>query len=269
MEPIDWTRTGAGSNARAVSKEVRKVEYQYPDAVRRVLAHLVETQTEAIDAAADLVSTALANGGAVFCSDIGHGIQGDFVNRAGGLAAVHAFSFGLTVNDAVADCLKERPRPAPVERDLETVRLAVRCSNLRTGDVMLIGSVSGRNRVPVELALACKDAGVRVVGLTAMEYTQAVESLHPSGRKLCDVSDVVIDIGAPFGDAAIHLPGLDAPVLPVSGVAFAVCGWMLWEAVMRKMVAAGKAPTVFMSVNRPGGEEYYKRSLERFHKLGY
>jgi uncharacterized phosphosugar-binding protein len=243
--------------------------FEYPSAVRRVLDHLEGTQEGAIESAADLVVTALTNRGAVFCSDIGHGIQGDFVNRAGGLAAVHAFSFSLTINDTVADCLKDRPPAFAVERDLETVRVAVRCSNLRKGDVMIIGSVSGRNRVPVELALACREMGVRVVGLTALAYTREVESLHPSGRKLCDVADVVIDIGAPFGDAAVELPGVDVPVLPVSGVAFAICGWMLWERVIQKMVALGTPPTVFMSVNRPGGEAYYKRSLERFQQLGY
>ncbi|MGC8667698.1 MAG: sugar isomerase domain-containing protein [Chthonomonadales bacterium] len=244
-------------------------QFQYLNAVRRVMDHLGSTQAPAIDAAADLVCEALTNKQAVFCADIGHGIQGDFVNRAGGLAAVRAFSYGFTLNDAVAECLKDRPRRVPVERDLETVRLAVRCSNLRAGDVMLIGSVSGRNRVPVELALACNEMGVRVVGLTSMEYTRAVESLHPSGRKLCDVSDVVIDIGAPFGDAAVEIPGLEVPVLPVSGVAFALCGWMLWERTMQKMIAVGKPPTVFMSVNRPGGEDHYKRSLQRYDEVGY
>ncbi len=242
---------------------------RYTQAVRKVLAHLEETQTEAIDRAADIVTESIAHGGVVYCSDIGHGNQGDFLNRAGGLAAVQPFSYGFSLNDPVPDCLKDRARPEPYERDLETIRFAVRAGNLRAGDVMLMGSVSGKNRNPVQLALSCREIGVKVIGFTSMAYTQQVESLHPSGKRLFEVADVIIDIGAPFGDAAVEIPGIDVAVLPVSGVGFTVAGWMLWERVMEKMAAAGNPPTVFMSVNRPGGQDYYQRAREQYNKRGY
>ena len=60
------------------------MEFRYLEAVRAVLAHLEQTQTDAIESAAELVASSLSKDGAVFCSEIGHGIQGDFLNRAGG-----------------------------------------------------------------------------------------------------------------------------------------------------------------------------------------
>lgn len=242
---------------------------KYLAAARAVLAYLEKTQLSAIERAADFVVHALTHRGAVWCSDIGHGIQGDFLNRAGGLAAVQAFSYSLTLGDKVAPCLQDRPLPAPVERDLETVRLAVRASNLRAGDVMVMGSVSGKNRGPVELALACRERGVKTVGLTSLEYSGRVTSLHPSGKRLFEVVDVAIDHGAPYGDAAVEIPGYENKVLPVSGFACSVIGHMLWGRVMEKMVVAGNPATVFMSVNREGGPEHHPRMIAQYEKRGY
>lgn len=241
----------------------------YAEAVRKVLEHLETTQLDAIDRAAEAIVTALRSGGAVFCANIGHNNQDDFLNRAGGLAAVQRFAYSLSITDPVAECLADRPRPEPFERDLETVRLAVRAGNLRRGDVVLVGSVSGRNREPVELALACRELGVTVIGMTSLTYTQQVESLHPSGKRLFEVAEIVIDNGAPFGDAAVSLPGYDHDVLPVSGVAFIVAGWMIWGRVMEKMAQLGDPATTFISANRPGGMESYRENRDRYNKRGY
>jgi len=242
---------------------------QYLTAVRGILDHYEQTQMPAIEQAADLIVTALTNNGAVFCAEIGHSNQNDFLNRAGGMAAVQAFHFGFHLNDPVAECLKDRPQPEPIERDLETIDFAVRVSNLRAGDVLLLGSVSGKNRHPIELTLACQAKGVKVIGFTSLDYTANVQSQHPSGKKLCDVCDVVIDNGAPFGDAAVEIPGIDTRVCPVSGASMVVGGWLIWEKVMEKMAAAGNPPSVFMSINREGGQAYYDHSRAEYNKRGY
>jgi uncharacterized phosphosugar-binding protein len=245
------------------------VEFRYLEAVRAVLAHLEQTQTDAIDCAAELVASSLSKDGAVFCSEIGHGIQGDFLNRAGGMAALQPLTFGVSVHDPVAECRSGRPRTETANREIETVRVALKTGNLRAGDVVVAGSVSGRNVRPVEIALTCREMGVKTIGLTSMAYTANVAPLHPSGLRLCDAVDVAVDIGAPYGDAAVDIPGLDVRVMPVSGVGFAVAGWLIWERVMLRMVAAGQAPTVFMSVNREGGQAYYEHARKQYHERGY
>ncbi|MHB9023221.1 MAG: sugar isomerase domain-containing protein [Armatimonadota bacterium] len=245
------------------------VPLQYTAAVRGILEHLETTQMPAIEQAADLVIAALTHGGAVFCSGIGHGNEGDFLNRAGGLAALQRFSFGCNITDPVAECLKDRPRQEPFDRERETVHFAVKASNLRTGDVLLLSSVSGKNKGPIELALACREQGVKTIGFTAMAYTAQVEPIHPSGKKLFEVVDVVIDIGAPYGDAVVDVPGYDYKALPISGVAMTVIGWMLWGRVMEKMAEAGTPPTVFMSINRAGGPEHYEQRVAEYQRRGY
>ena len=242
---------------------------KYLQQVRIILDHLEKTQLPAVEKAADLIGQALTNKGCVFCAEIGHGTQGDFINRAGGLAAVQKFSFNLDISDKVPQCYAERPRAAAFERDLETIRFAVKASNLRAGDIILVSSVSGRNRGPIELALACRNLGVKTIGFTAMKYSDSVASLHPSGKKLYEVVDVVIDIGAPFGDAAVDIPGFDIKTMPVSGVAMDVAGWLIFGRTMEKMAEKKMPPTVYMSLNRQGGDDDYRVKSAQYEKKGF
>lgn len=245
------------------------VPHAYLAAVRGILAHLETSQLDAVEQAADLIVASVTNGGLVYCADIGHSNQWDFINRAGGLAVVQPFNFSCNITDPVPECAQARPRPEPFERDLETVRFALQASNLRAGDVMLMGSVSGKNRNPVELALACRELGIKTIGFTSFEYTAQVESLHPSGKKLFEVVDVAIDNGAPFGDAVVDVPGYEIKLCPVSGVSMVVIGWLIWGRVMEKLAAAGTPASVFMSLNRPGGQEWYDKNKALYNERGF
>lgn len=206
----------------------------YLAAVRRLLDHLERTQLPALERGAELIVAALQQRGTIWCAEIGHGIQGDFINRAGGLAAVKKHE-----------------------------------GQHRAGDVLLIGSVSGKNEKPVELALQARAAGVATIGFTSLAYTREVASLHPSGRKLCEVVDVVIDHGAPYGDAAVTIAGYPHAVLPVSGVGCAVAGHMLLGRALEKMAAAGTPATVFQSINRADGKAAYEQALAQYAARGY
>ena len=139
----------------------------YLNAVHAVATHL-DGETQSLDAAADVMVDAMLGGHALFTAEVGHGNQNDWVNRAGGLAALRNFRFTVSIVDTPPKRLADRPRPEgspEVHADLEHVRHAVRVSQLRPGDVMLVGSVSGRNRVPVELALAAVDQRLRDEGI--------------------------------------------------------------------------------------------------------
>ncbi|MCS7049466.1 MAG: sugar isomerase domain-containing protein [Verrucomicrobiae bacterium] len=238
---------------------------RYLQAVRAVLDHLERSQLSAVARAADHVVSALRNSGAVFCAEIGHGIQHDFINRAGGLAAVQAFSWRMEMQERTARC-QQRSNP---DRDIQTARFAVHTSTLRAGDVLVLGSVSGKNRVPVELALVCREKGVRTIGLTSFEYSRQVTSLHPSGKKLMEVVDVAIDIGAPYGDAAVEVTGYPHKLLPVSGVAMITAGHMIWGTVAEKMAQCGQPVATFLSINREGGPEAYRQAVAEFEQRGY
>lgn len=245
------------------------VPLDYLAKVRGILEHLEKNQLAAVERAAELIVRALTHQGMVYCAGIGHGTQGDFLNRAGGLAAIQQFSYALNVSAPVPACHQQRPRPEAREQDLENVRFAVQSSNLRAGDVMLVSSVSGRNREPIELALACRALGMAVIGFTSLAYSRTVSSKHPSGKKLGEVVDVALDIGVPEGDAAVEIPGYAIKLMPLSGVAMNLAGWMILGRALELAAAQGHPLTVFSSVNREGGPERYQRSLEQYNQRGY
>ena len=71
----------------------------------------------------------------------------------------------------------------------------------KEGDVLILHSVSGRNPVIIDLALAAKEKGVKIIALTNKTYSQSVTSRNSSGLRLFEVADLVIDNHGEIGDA--------------------------------------------------------------------
>ncbi len=88
-----------------------------------------------------------------------------------------------------------------------------------------------------------------------MEHTGRVTPRHPSGQRLADVADVVLDNGAPYGDALLSLPSGGA-VCPVSSVTTALLAQLLVAEVVRRIEAAGEVAPIYLSANVPGGDEH-------------
>lgn len=240
---------------------------KYLKRVREILDHLENTQLQNVDAAADLVLRAWECGGVIYCYKFGHGIEGDSINRAGGLVSVRRFDFSVKIDAYVPECLKDR-RPS-AGRDRNLAGIATSLAGITDDDVMLLSSVSGGNSMQIELAIRCRERNAKVVSFCSLAYAAKAESQHPSGKKLYDVSDVTVDIGVPYGDAAVEIPGIEVPVMPLSGVAMASGAWMIWGRAMEKAAAAGKPPSVLLSNNIPGGRSYNEKSREQYKKRGY
>ena len=110
---------------------------------------------------------------------------------------------------------------ALVERTEGRAAAILEGEDLRAGEVVLVVSNSGVNAVPVEVALGCRERGLRVVALTNLEQAKATAPRHPSGARLHELADVVIDNRCPPGDAAVTLASGDrvGPLTTVVGAA--------------------------------------------------
>src|SRR5437773_3669803 len=64
-------------------------------------------------------------------------------------------------------------------------------------DSALVASSSGCNIVPIEVAEQFRKHGTRVVAIISRRHSEASVSRLPSGKKLQDFADVVLDTGAP------------------------------------------------------------------------
>lgn len=170
----------------------------------------------------------------------------ELYHRAGGA------SFVVPV---VADYLLPTAGP-PVVRILERtagVATAILArAEPKAGEMLWLSSNSGINAAVVDLALEAKKRGMRTVAFTSLPHSQAVTSRHPSGKRLFEVCDEVIDIGGVRGDASISIAaGVAAG--PLSTLSTVMLGHSILVAAIAGLEAKG-IPCVYTSVNTPEGE---------------
>ena len=115
---------------------------------------------------------------------------------------------------------------------------------LEARDTALVISSSGCNVVPIEMAEQFRRRGVRVVALVSRAHAEASTSRRSDGRKLTDFADLVLDTGAPVGDAMVTIDGLDTPVAPGSTVGGCLVINALKAEVAARLTAAGAPPKV-------------------------
>lgn len=108
----------------------------------------------------------------------------------------------------------------------------------------LVISSSGCNVVPIEIAEQFQKRGVRVVAIVSKAHSEASQSRHASGKKLQDFADLVLDTGAPVGDAMVQVPGLDTPVGPGSTVGGCLLVNTIKAEIAARLTAAGQPPSV-------------------------
>src|SRR2546430_11817598 len=111
-------------------------------------------------------------------------------------------------------------------------------------DCALVISSSGCNLVPIEMAEEFQKKQVRVVAIISSKHGEATSSKRGDGKKLQDFADLVLDTGAPVGDAMLQLPGLDSPVAPGSTVGGVLLINCIKAEVAARLSAAGKPPKV-------------------------
>jgi uncharacterized phosphosugar-binding protein len=116
--------------------------------------------------------------------------------------------------------------------------------DLSEKDSALVISSSGCNLVPIEMAAGFREHGVKVVAIVSQAHSQASTSQHPTGKKLPDFADLVLDTGAPVGDAMVHVPGLETPVAPGSTVGGCLLVNAIKAEVAGRLTRAGHPPRV-------------------------
>lgn len=241
--------------------------HAYFDVAQRVLRDVSEKSGETIRKAAGLMVEAILTDHSLFAFGASHSfmLAEEMVYRTGGL---------MLVNPIYPHGMNLLVRPATLTSQLERVvglgTTLLKNSPARSGDVLILASVSGRNAVAIDMSLAAREAGIKVIGITSLAYTTGVTSRHPSGKKLVELCDVVIDNGAPYGDAAVDIQGLAQKVCPVSSLTGIAIVNALVAEVVAQLTARGVTPPVFISANVDGGDAFNARQLAaNRHRIHY
>jgi uncharacterized phosphosugar-binding protein len=141
-----------------------------------------------------------------------------------------------------------------LERDPAVGRRLYDLAGVSPSDVFVMASNSGGNGSVVELAHVVKERGHPLVVITSMAHSSRVISRHPSGLRLFELADVVLDNRAPYGDAVLATG--DVAVCAISSITAALLAQMIVAEVVRTMLAAGETPPVYVSSNVPEGDAH-------------
>ncbi len=126
--------------------------------------------------------------------------------------------------------------------------------DLSEGDCALVASSSGCNVVPIEMAECFQERKIKVVAIISRAHSEASRSHHLSGKKLQDFARIVLDTGAPIGDAMVKLPGLETAVAPGSTVGGCMLVNAIKSEVAARLIAAGHPPKVLTASAVIGSE---------------
>ena len=135
---------------------------------------------------------------------------------------------------------------------------------MKKGDVIVIASNSGRNGVCVDLAQLVKENGMCLIALTNLNHSKSMLSRHPSGKKLYEFADVVLDNMGCVGDASIYFDELDRNVSPTSTSAGAAILHAVATGCIEKMLEDGYTPEVFSSSNVDGGDVINEAYINKY-----
>ena len=188
------------------------------DAGMALLEKLAATQADAIETASQWCADAIGNDGLVHLFGTGHSRMPveEMFPRYGSYPGFNPMvELSMTFHTQVVGTNGQR-QAMFIERMPGLA--AVILDNFEFGprDVMMIFSASGVTAVPVEMARGSKARGMRVIAVTSVEQSMAVEAEPAAGARLLEVADLVIDLCTPHADALIMIEGLDTPVGPGS-----------------------------------------------------
>jgi uncharacterized phosphosugar-binding protein len=220
------------------------------DSVQQYLSAIATTQQDAISRAADIAADAIAADGQLYLFGTGHShmLAEEGFYRAGGLAPVcPILASGLMLHEG-------GEASTALERTSGVAAAVLGRYRPTAKDALMVFSNSGVNAAPVEMALAGKAVGMPVIAVVALAYAAQVKT-GPTGKKLADVADVVLDNQGVPGDALVNVGG-GLRVGPLSTIAGAfLLNAVLTEAAVR-LTARGIQPPVYISANMPGAREH-------------
>ena len=116
--------------------------------------------------------------------------------------------------------------------------------DLSPQDSALVISSSGCNVVSIEIAELFRKRGLKTVAIISRRHSEASQSNDPRGLKLQDFADLVLDTGAPVGDAMVNIDGLETPVSPGSTVGGCLLINSIKAEVAHRLTQAGQPPKV-------------------------
>lgn len=237
-----------------------KKTIQYIENIQNLVSRALETQLDNIGQAAEIVARTIMDGGLVYMFGTGHShiLAEELFYRAGGMPQIYPIleESLMLHNGAIKSTRLER-----VEGYAEAILSLLDCTEK---DCIIIASNSGRNAVNLEMAFGARERGMKVIALTSLNHSMALESRHKSGMKLYQAADVVLDNLGCVGDASIRIDEVNGNMAATSTSIGAMLLHAVEVAAVEIMLENGVVPDIFLSSNVDEGDELNEEYLNKY-----
>lgn len=216
-----------------------------------------------IDSISQHIAEKIAGGGKFYIVGTGHShmVAEEFYARAGGLACAYMMvppEFTL---------IQHPLKSTQIERIAEYASVVLLQYPVSDKDVVMICSNSGRNALPVELALRIHEIGASIIALTNLAHSSSVQSRHPSGKKLYQVCDMVIDNCGVEGDATMEVPGVRGKMGSTSSIVCMYIAQMMSMGIAGHLTSLGVEAPVFLSANLDDGDRWNASIMKEYYNI--
>ncbi|GAB5522022.1 MAG: SIS domain-containing protein [Rhodothermales bacterium] len=241
----------------------------YYDQTLDLLAQIRATQLPNVQAAAEICTESIANGGLVFLFGAGHSrmMCEEMTPRQGGFVGFYALVELAISNHASIVGMNGLRGPLHLEKYEGYAEEILKGFKFGPHDAFILISTSGIRPLIVEMGLGAKERGMPVIGMVSRPHCENSPPAHSSGKKLIDVADVVLDNHCPPGDCLLELEGLEWRTGPTSTITGGMLINMLRVEVAQQLLDRGIKPELLPS-HQFVGNMSAEEQLERFYE-GY
>ena len=192
---------------------------RFKEEIEVLLDHLYDSQVDNMEALAVAMKDCIKAGGVVHVFGSGHsvGLGIDIKNRVGSLVPIHIMEMADFVTKGGISVEEFLDKKNIFERKPNVANKLYELYDIKPQDIFIVISNSGINGIVIDIANLAKNNGHKVIIITSMKHTLAEAPRHPSGKKLYEFGDIVIDNCGPHGDALIETDGV-AKVCSVSSI---------------------------------------------------
>ncbi len=231
---------------------------KYFNEITNVIRNIYKIEKEKIDLAGKMTAKVLIDQGLIYVFGCGHShmVCEEMFYRAGGLVPVNPiFEESVMLHSGAF-------KSSMIERMSGYARYVIEDYNVTNRDILIASSSSGINSFTIEMAEEAKKRGAQVIGISSSNYLD--KPTHDiNGRRLSDVTDILIDNHVPYGDAIVEI-GNELKAGPISSF----CSFFIVNAIalaaIEEITKKGVVPPVFVSGNIKGGDIYNKQILEKY-----
>lgn len=236
---------------------------EFESKVTSLIKHFSHTQEENMIHIASVIVDHIQNSGKFYTFGTGHShmVGEEFYARAGGLACIQLIApMELT--------LGEHPlKSTQIERIAQYAQVIISQYKIQTGDIVLISSNSGRNSMPIELAIELKKMNVTTIAFTNLKHSKNVTSRHSSNKRLFEVCDYVIDNCGEVGDAMMTIDGVKGKMGSSSSIIGMYMAQSLSMLIAKEMHKRKMVVPVFLSANVDDGDQWNENIMKEYYNI--